>query len=797
MPLRLFVLGYLLLLALIPTSVHAHEMWVLTDEIIKEWDNKPLPRTYTSWTLATTLTLFFALVINGGLVLLHRHGGNELFPVFRSKMRGMRPYTSVVLRFCLGWVLLSSAIALEPRYGNDVWSHPTLLAPDILISNLPSGWHWLRWLEVSIGIALFTGIYVRVAATACLVLVSIAILLTGLAAVSYAPVYAGVSVYLLVAGGGSIYLPLPIPAAMTRLNQRLAESGSMSRAQFIMRVLAGVNFLYLAVYFKLLQPNLMLAIIDVHGLPIMGIPPDVFVVIIAAVEVSIGLLVIFGVLLRFLSLVLIAAFIFFALCLSEAETLTSHILYYGVSISFLFNGNGQWRRKQPNDVAAHIVITGNSIPAVAAARHLEKILPDASNVKVTLLSNRSDIQFNSMLPEVVSGAVQPNTLINSLTKLFERTELVLGEVQRIDTEKKTVSFTKPAGTIGTMAFDQLIVASGPEIDHDSESQTDREGINYLESVVDALELKQKLLRYYLTRRYNEDTYQRRVNIAIYGGGERGAALAMEIHGLVESLKLDRCIPRTVESRIILLESREDRQNFSRTILRLRARHLLKRNIKVIDADKVTVLCTDSVRLNNGKAIHMDIVVNLRTVDVLPPFNKSDKYMFPIRTDYLSFGDSDCVWMASHDKSLKRNAQRRVSRQLEQSQTAAFNAWMGTQGIPPRPMKRVNKALYECYMGRYSVATWRGIALPGAVGWLLNRRRCMSTIPSLERKLRVMIDWMLDFVFSNDTSGFLEHDYNRYARRVVQLVPQTGPLKTEPMSEPLDQAVPERRDGTTG
>ena len=797
----LFVLGLLSLLALFPANLFAHELWVLTTDQVSQWDAKPLPRTYSSFTLPTVLTLLLAITINVGLVQLHRHGGNELFPVFRSRMRGMRPYTSVVLRICLSWVLLSSAMALEPRFGNTVWSHPTLLAPDILISDLPSAWHWLRWLEISIGIALITGIYVRVAAAACLILVGIAVYLTGVAAASYAPVYAGVSIYLLLAGGGSKYVPLPVPGQMERLNQWMARSESISRAQFIMRIFAGANFLFLAVYFKLLQPNLMLAIIEIHGLPIMGLHPDVFVLIIAAVEVSIGLLVIFGVLLRFLSVVMIAAFIFFAICLSDAETLTSHILYYGVAISFLFNGNGQWSRRQARDAPANIVIIGNSIAAVAAVQHLEKILPDASNVNVTLLSKRSDIQFISMLPEVVSGAVQPNTLINSLTKLFTRTRLILGDIKSINTNSKTVSYANPGGSLSTVGFDQLIVANDQKIDHDCESQTDRGGINYLGSVVDALELKQNLLRHFLSRRSDNDSHQGPVKIAIYGGGERGSALAMEIFGLVDSLKLERSIPWTVHSKIYLLESNDDRQNMSDTILHLRARHFAKRQIKVIDAAQIATLCSDSVRLQNEKAISMDVVVNLSTVDVLPHFDRLDELPDPIRGANLTFTDQDCVWLASYDEVLKHNPQRRISRQLEQSKNAAFNAWMSSQGMHPRPLKRVNKSVYECYMGRYSIATWHGLALPGAVGWLLNRTRCISMLPGLERKLRVVIDWALDFVFSNDTSGFLEHDYESNKIRSLQLVPPVEfprEIKTQlPPDETLDETMDERRDGTTG
>ena len=773
---------YAVLLLLLPTYAVAHEMWVLTADMVDAWGSKPLPETFTSFTIPTVLTLAIALSINGALVCLHRNGANELFPLFRARMRAMRPYASVVLRFCLSWVLLSSALAMEPRYGNAAWSHPSLLAPDILISELPIGWQWLRWMQMVIGIALVAGVYVRVAATACLLLVCFSLFLVGMAALSYAPVYTAVALYLIIVGAGSHYVPLPVPGTIDKYCQHLVKNESVSRAQFILRVLTGFNFLYLAVYFKVLQPNLMLAIIEVHKLPIMGFSPDVFAVIIAAAEVSIGLLIIFGILLRFLSVALIGAFTFFAICLSDAENLTSHILYYGVAVSFLFNGNGQWRQRKPTDSTSNIVILGNSIAAVAAAQYLERILPKPSNVKVTLLSERSDVQFTSMLPEVVSGAVQPNTLINSLTRVLGRTSMLLANVRFIDTVENTVSYSIPGGKVRDIRYDQLIIANAPETDYDCESHTNRQDIEHLESVVDALKLKQSLLRCLFDSRYSSDDQVREsINIAIYGGGERGSALAMEIHSLIQTLINDRCIPRWFRANLVVFEHAAERKNMNTTILALRQKHFARRGIKVIPADIVSTLCSDSLRLPNGKAVAMDIVVNLSTRDVLPKLSRMDSLPEPVRSDRLNLGSLDNVWLASNDKTLRLNPQRRISLQLEQSRLAAFNAWAESQRLETRALVQVKKSLYECYMGRYSIATWRGLALPGALGWLLNRRRYLSTLPNMERKLRIVIDWSLDFIFNNDTSGFLEHDYQSQAQQHIHQVP-AGPLGHDSANE---------------
>jgi len=45
------------------------------------------------------------------------------------------------------------------------------------------------------------------------------------------------------------------------------------------------------------------------------------------------------------------------------ETLTEHILFYGVMLSFLINGAGHWQVPQARDKAAEIVIVGAAFRA--------------------------------------------------------------------------------------------------------------------------------------------------------------------------------------------------------------------------------------------------------------------------------------------------------------------------------------------------------------------------------------------------------------------------------------------------
>ena len=101
------------------------------------------------------------------------------------------------------------------------------------------------------------------------------------------------------------------------------------------------------------------------------------------VEVAAGILILAGILLRPLSLVLLGAFLFFAALLPESYT--SHILFYGVMLSFLFNAAGHWRVPEAKDKPAEIVIVGGGFSAIGAALKIEKLTGPYTHVNVTLI----------------------------------------------------------------------------------------------------------------------------------------------------------------------------------------------------------------------------------------------------------------------------------------------------------------------------------------------------------------------------------------------------------------------------
>jgi len=123
---------------------------------------------------------------------------------------------------------------------------------------------------------------------------------------------------------------------------------------------------------------------------------------------------------------------------------------------------------------------------------------------------------------------------------------------------------------------------------------------------------------------------------------------MEVLSLIQALIDDRCIPRWVRANLVVVESAAEQRNMNATIVLSRNDHFAKRGIKLINANMVAMLCSDSLRLPNGKALAMDIVVNLSTRDVLPKFSGLESIPASICNETLNFAGLNNIWLATYD-----------------------------------------------------------------------------------------------------------------------------------------------------
>jgi len=742
-------------------AAQAHEPWVLTPDEIAICLAKPAPALFTtlSATNVTMVLLFLLFII--GWVRLGYTGARELFPDLQARLSSYGDYVAPILRFCLAWMLLSAAFGTEPRVGVPVFAQPTLFVPELQLRLLDPMWGWLRWAEAIIGLALLVGIYVRIFALLLILLGLLGIWLFGLSALlPYIGAIAGTAIYLAMQGPGRYFLPLPAGPWLHRSQAWLAAQ-PRQRAQAIMRVLTGASILYAGVAFKVLHPNLMIGIIEIYNVPLLSSAPAAFTLLMALVEVSAGLLMIAGILLRPLSLVFLFAFLFFATLLPEGYM--AHAVFYGVMISFLFNAAGHWGMPEARDKAAEIVIVGSGIAAITAAMRIEKLIGPYTRVRITLVSDSPNMLFYPLLPEVLSGGMQPGSVVNPIRRIVPQTRVLTGRLDRVDCAARQIVVHRKNCSRLMLRYDQLILALFLEPNVDlvpgmmSQAST-------IDSVGDALHIRKRILDLVQDAELAQDPAERSrlLTFAIVGSGQRACATAIEICELLRTVEVSYPVLRGRSWQVYLYEdAKAPFTDFEAKIQSRRDGEMEGAGVRLCREDRIVALAERSIVLASGERREVGMVVNASFH--WPVVYLGDRHVhWPPQTRAdLRLTEYEDIW----SPGIKMPRHFLTSAELaDLGRTVGHNAWARSQDYRARPYQRRAHLLQPYNMGRHSFCGVAGLILSGIPGWMLSRLSNLHVLPGLERNLRILIDWLLDIPFRYDIAALEPDQSERLYRR---------------------------------
>ncbi|MDD2660954.1 MAG: BLUF domain-containing protein [Methylococcales bacterium] len=729
-------------------TILAHERWILTPEQIEQWNSRQRPALFSNFSPLnlTMISIFSAFIV--GWVWLGFTGARELFPDLQARLSSYGDHVPRILRVCLGWILLSSAFGVEPRFGVAPFTTPTLFAPDLDLNQLGPEWAWLRWSEVILGLAILFGIYVRLFAALLIVLSFLGAYLFGEAMLAYAGALIGACIYLVLQGPGRHYLPLPSLSIFNGMQVWLADQ-PRQRAQAIMRILTGTTLLYLGVFFKVLQPNLSIGIISNYQLPILSANPEAFTLVMALVEVSAGILMIAGVLLRPLSLFLIVAFSVFALLLPE--TPTEHIFFYGVVLSCLINSAGHLRRPVPRDKAAHIVIAGGGLAALQAAIKIEKLTGQYSNVRITLLHEQANFLFAPFLPEVIGGTVQPGNVVNPFRRIIQQTNVVVGHLDFIDEKTQRVTAKRKNNEITELHYDSLIIAPTPT-SHFSVISGMTAHACPVDSVADALRIRQRILDLVEEAGFVGDPVEkvRLLTFAIIGSGECASAIAVEVSQILRAAEPSYPVLRDSGWQVHLFQEQgRICSDFEKKISSKRALCLKKAGVIEHLEDEITDITQRNLIFANGKSQSVGLVINAALTFPAIPFT-SGNLNWPLAiNDELRLESCENIWITETTQSFTSSQFVFSKDQADLGYSAGFNAWANSQGYASRPFKQRGHLIQPYNMGLFSLCRIGWFIFSGKSAWFISRLINLLSVPGLERNLRIIIDWFLVLAFRSD------------------------------------------------
>ncbi|MFY9986124.1 MAG: NAD(P)/FAD-dependent oxidoreductase [Chthoniobacterales bacterium] len=407
-----------------------------------------------------------------------------------------------------------------------------------------------------------------------------------------------------------------------------------------------------------------------------------------------------------------------------------------------------------------IVIAGGGFAGLSAAVYLDKRLARRTDIEVVLISRENFILFTPMLHEVAAGDLYPSDIVNPLRRILRHVKMVETEVQSIDLNARRVHCIGGAARLDLeFEFDHLLLALGSETNF-----FDLPGVSdwavTMKSLSDAALLRNRVIALLEEASLQRDAATRRqlLTIAIAGGGFSGVETAGAINDFLRETV--RYYPELKEEliRIVVIHAGDFLLlELGEALGRYTERKLRARKVEVIKGARVAGYDGTFVRLNDGQLIPASTLIWTAGVKPSPVINpllcqkERDRLLV---NEFLGVPGIVGLWAAG-DCAAVPNANSgtfhppTAQHGLRQGLVAARNIEAAILGGPATPFAFKTMGQLATIGRRTGVAMVFGIKFSGFIAWWLWRMVYLMKLPRLPKKLRVLVGWTLDLIFSRE------------------------------------------------
>jgi NADH dehydrogenase len=431
----------------------------------------------------------------------------------------------------------------------------------------------------------------------------------------------------------------------------------------------------------------------------------------------------------------------------------------------------------PN-AAKRILIVGGGYVGMYTALDLERRLKRTGD-RIVLVNPENFMQYQPFLPEVASGLIDPRAVVVPLRRVLRRTELVVGEVQRIDHDARTAHVLLADGQVREESYDVLVLGAGSRsrvlpipglAAHAVGFKTVAEAIWLRNRVVSRLDAADEL----------DDPAARAaaLTFVLVGAGFAGIELLGELEDFARAAMRVYARLRREDMRWVMIEaSPRILPELDHRLASYAARRLRERGIEIRTETQVTAVEDGGVQLSSGEAIPLGTLV--WTAGVQPselpresglPVDRAgritvDRYL---RVEGLAdaWAGGDVAAVPDPDAPAGFSPPT-AQHALRQARRLGANVAGSLAGRPPAAFRYRNKGML-CSLGHYKgVADPLGIRIRGFPAWFLHRSYHLFYMPTIGRKVRIAMDWTVSLLFPRDIAqlGSLEHPREEFRRAV--------------------------------
>jgi len=422
-----------------------------------------------------------------------------------------------------------------------------------------------------------------------------------------------------------------------------------------------------------------------------------------------------------------------------------------------------------------IVILGSGFAGVECARQLESKFGNDPEIELVMIGEDNFLLFTPMLPQVASGMIETRHIVFPIRTICKKTKFYEGRIKNIDPYGKLVTIwgTGDKRSV-SIHYDFLVVALGSETNFFGMADVEKNAYT-MKTLNDAVMLRNRVIDM-LEQAENETNPILRksfLNFVVVGGGFAGIETAGELMDLLLDARKYYPTIHKEDLKVIVLEAMgEILPGFNKKLAIFAKEKLIERGIDIrlkkavtsFDGNEVTTKSLDETPKDSIDQSEIDSIITKTLIWTagVTPVNTIKRSMFKtekgklIVNDFLEvtnfpgvFAIGDCALFV--DPISKRPFPPTAQIAEAQAKIAAKNLISLIQNSQKEKFVYHSKGQMAIIGKRSGIATFLGANISGFLAWLIWRNVYLSKIPTFDKKIRVLLDWIIDLFFDRDIS----------------------------------------------
>jgi len=411
----------------------------------------------------------------------------------------------------------------------------------------------------------------------------------------------------------------------------------------------------------------------------------------------------------------------------------------------------------------HVVCLGGGHCAAIVAKNLRPAIRRGL-IDATFVDRDNFTVFHGFIHEMLCAKVQPSQIASPVRRLFPPAKFHNAEIDRIDLAARQIITSRPLdGRQYILPYDHLILALG-SIDDLSRYAGTAEHAQKLKTYSDCFRCRNHIIGVLEMAAIETDPDERRrlLTFVIVGGNFGGIEVATELQDYLRAVTRREYPSISIdEVKVMLIHSG------SRILPELGRHHeplitwaenfLATSGVEIRYNTRVAAATPDEVILNNGEHVPSRTVISCSGTAQSPLLDglgleRDDRGRIKVDQTMRVLGHSN-LW-AGGDCAAVPHPKGGTCPQLAlfaatQGRQIAKNIVAAVSDKPLRPYRFIGLG-DACSLGRRrAVGHLKGIRLTGRVAWFAWRFMLLRFVPAFDRKIRLVIDWMLWPIFGRD------------------------------------------------